>query len=89
MKLNVSAFAITFGIWWGIGIFLMTWWLIAFGDTNTGPMMLDNFYIGYGVTPVGSFVGLGYGLVCGAICGAIFAWLYNFLADRIGATPQG
>ena len=89
MKLNVSAFALAFGIWWGAGIFLMTWWLIVTGGTNTGPMMLDNFYIGYSVTPVGSFIGLGYGLVCGAICGAVFAWLYNFLAGRIGASPQG
>ena len=62
---------------------------LAFGDTKTVPMMLDQFYIGYGLTPVGSLIGLGYGFICGTICGAVLAWLYNLLADRIGAAPQG
>jgi len=84
MKLNVSAFAVAFGIWWGIGVFIMTWWLIAAGNVTVTPMMLDQFYIGYRLTPVGSLIGLGYGLVCGGICGAILAWLYNFFAGRIG-----
>ena len=29
MKLNLGAFALAFGIWWGVGIFIATWWLIA------------------------------------------------------------
>lgn len=85
MKLNVSAFALAFGIWWGVGIFLMTWWLLMTGDTSAVPMGLDQFYLGYSVTPLGSVVGLAYGFVCGAICGAILAWLYNALVDRVGA----
>ena len=30
MKLNVKAFALTSGILWGVGLFAITWWLIAF-----------------------------------------------------------
>ena len=85
MKLNVSAFALAFGIWWGGGIFLMTWWLLATSDAPNVPMMLDSLYFGYHITPIGSVIGLAYGFVCGAICGAILAWLYNFFAERIGA----
>lgn len=85
MKLNIGAFALAFGIWSGSGIFLMTWWLLATGDTATVPLMLDSLYAGYAITPLGSFVGLAYGFVCGAICGAILAWLYNIFAMRIGA----
>jgi hypothetical protein len=29
MKLNTGAFALTFGVWWGAGIFIATWWLIG------------------------------------------------------------
>jgi len=84
MKLNISAFALAFGIWWGGGIFLMTWWLLATGDGQAVPMMLDSLYVGYSITPLGSLVGLAYGFVCGAICGGILAWLYNMFCERVG-----
>ena len=88
MKLNVSAFALTFGIWWGVGMFLATWWLIGVGGVIDEPTMMERVYVGYHITPVGSLVGLAWGSVCGAICGGIFAWLYNFLAERIGAGAE-
>ncbi len=85
MKLNIGAFALAFGIWWGVGIFIATWWLIATGAEPSAPMLIDRFYWGYSVTPFGSLVGLIWGFVCGTICGGILAWLYNILSERIGA----
>ena len=84
MRLNVLAFALAFGLWWGAGVFPATWWLVIVGSSAQMPMMLDAFYPGYSVSPVGSIVGLVYGMICGAICGAILAWLYNFFAARVG-----
>lgn len=82
MKLNVKAFALTSGLVWGIGVFLCTWWIIAF-DGSTGEMtMLGRLYRGYTISPEGSFVGLGWALADGLIGGAIFAWLYNLIAAR-------
>lgn len=86
MKLNTGAFALAFGIWWGGGIFLLTWWLLATSAAPAVPLLLDSLYVGYTITPFGSVVGLVYGFVCGAVCGAILAWLYNFFAERVGAT---
>lgn len=83
MRFNILAFALTFGLWWGVGLFIMTWWILAFGDASGGSM-IERIYIGYTVTPLGSVVGLAWGFVCGAICGGIFAWLYNALAPRVG-----
>jgi hypothetical protein len=85
MKLNIGAFALAFGIWWGVGVFIATWWLIIAGVKPTTPMFFEHFYIGYGVTPLGSLLGLIWGFVCGTICGGILAWLYNTLSERIGA----
>ena len=85
MKLNIGAFALAFGIWWGVGVFITTWWLIIAGVESTGPMVLEHFYMGYSVSALGSLVGLIWGFVCGTICGGILAWLYNVLAERIGA----
>ena len=35
MKLSVKAFALTCGLLWGLGLFVLTWWIIAF-DGATG-----------------------------------------------------
>lgn len=89
MKLNIGAFALAFGIWWGVGVFLLTWWLIGVGSSAGEPTIMERIYVGYTVTPLGSIIGLIWGFVCGTICGGILAWLYNALAKRIsfGAEP--
>ena len=91
MKLNISAFALTFAIWWGVGIFLLTWWVIAFGGATSEPTFLARIYIGYEISPVGSVIGLVWGFIDALIAGAIFAWLYNLIATRFfaGAQEQG
>ncbi len=80
MKLNIKAFALTCGIIWGLGLFLMTWWIIAFDGATGDPTPIGLFYRGYSISPIGSIVGLIWAFVDGMICGAIFAWLYNKFA---------
>ena len=83
MKLNVKAFALTCGILWGIGLFLLTWWLIAFDERIGEPTLIGSFYRGFTISPTGSFIGLGWAFVDGLIGGAIFAWLYNLISPRL------
>ncbi len=85
MNLNIKAFALTFAIWWGVGIFLLTWWIIAFGGSTSETFFLGRVYFGYTISPVGSLIGLVWGFVDGLIAGAIFAWLYNALATRLSS----
>ncbi len=81
MKLNVKAFALAFGIIWGVGLFLMTWWIIYFGGGATGePTLIGRLYLGYRISPLGSVIGFVWGFFDGLIGGAVFAWLYNKLA---------
>jgi len=83
MKLNVKAFALTCALFWGIGLFLITWWLMLFdGSTHEVPF-LGRLYRGYNISPAGSVIGLLWACVDGAIGGAIFAWLYNLVASRL------
>jgi hypothetical protein len=82
MKLNVKAFALACAVLWGFGVFILTWWLIAFEGATEEPTWLGKVYWGYTVSPVGSVVGFVWALVDALIGGAIFAWLYNFLANR-------
>ena len=83
MKLNVKAFALTCGIIWGIGLFLLTWWIIFFEGATGEPTFIGLLYRGYTVSPAGSVIGFAWAFVDGLIGGAIFAWLYNFLSARI------
>jgi len=79
MRLNVRAFALACGLLWGVGLFLLTWWIILLDGSSSSPTFLGRVYRGYEMTPVGSLVGLLWGLFDGAIGGAILAWLYNAL----------
>ncbi|MEW6529687.1 MAG: bacteriophage holin [Thermodesulfobacteriota bacterium] len=80
MKFNVKAFALTCGIFWGLSIFIITWWLIIFYGASGARTVIGLFYFGYTVSALGSIIGLVWGFVDGLVSGAIFAWLYNLLA---------
>ena len=86
MKLNIAAFALAFGIWWGGAVFLLTWWLILLGADPGVLSILQTAYVGYTISPLGSLVGLVWGSIDGAIGGAILAWLYNLIAKRLNAS---
>ena len=88
MKLNIRAFAVAFGLWCGVGLFLGTWWVIALSGATGVPTFLARIYIGYEISPMGSVIGLAWGAINGLIAGAIFAWLYNAIAERFFAEKK-
>ena len=86
MKLNVKAFGLTCGILWGVGLFVITWWIIAFEGATADPTFIGRLYRGYSISPAGSVIGFVWALVDGVVGGAIFAWLYNWLAARLSVS---
>ena len=88
MKLNIKAFAVACGLIWGVGLFLLTWWIIAFEGATGDPTLIGRVYRGYSITPLGSVVVFGWGLVDGLIGGAVFAWLYNVIAMRSASQEE-
>jgi len=83
MKLDTKAFALACSILWGSAVFLYTWWLIVLEGVTGDPTWLSRIYLGYNISVIGSFVGLGWGLVDGLIGGAVLAWLYNRFAKSV------
>ena len=81
MKFNVKATALTCGLIWGLGLFVLTWWIIAFDGPTGESTFIGRVYRGYSISPTGSLAGLVWGFLDGAIGGALFAWLYNLLAN--------
>jgi hypothetical protein len=82
MKLDTKAFGLACGIIWGLGLFALTWWIIAFEGATGDPTLIGRIYRGYSISPVGSLAGLVWGFFDGLVGGLIFAWLYNTLLGR-------
>jgi hypothetical protein len=82
MKLNVKAFALTCGSIWGLAIFLLTWWIIAFEGSTGDITLIGRIYLGYSISPAGSLIGFVWAFVDGLLFGAIFALLYNFAGGQ-------
>ncbi len=83
MKLDIKAFGLSCGLIWGLGLFVLTWWIIAFEGATGEITMIGRLYRGYSITPVGSLIGLVWAFADGLIGGLIFAWLYNLLAGKL------
>ena len=89
MKLNVLAFGLACGLIWGLGVFGLAWWVMAFEGATGDPMVLGHIYRGFNISPVGSVIGLVWGLFDGFFGGLVLAAIYNFLVDRLLRTkPQ-
>lgn len=84
MKINLKAFALTCGLVWGLGLFALTWWIIAFDGATHEVTFIGRLYGGYNISPWGSILGLVWGFFDALIGGAVFAWLYNWIAGRCG-----
>ena len=79
MKLDIKAFSMACAIIGGLGLFLITWWIIIFDGSSDVTTFVGRVYRGYTISPLGSVVGLLWALVDGLVGGAVFAWLYNRL----------
>jgi len=82
LYLNAKIHGIVAGMVAGLGLFVATNWLVLKGGPVVGPhlALLGEFFPGYRVTFLGSFVGFGYAFVCGYIVGYSVAGLYNWIA---------
>jgi hypothetical protein len=85
MRVDVTAFAMTVGIFCGAAILIVASAnLIWPGYGRAFLDLASSVYPGYSPSSgIGSVItGTLYGLADGAIGGAVFGWLYNLLAHR-------
>lgn len=81
-RIQAGVLAFACGLIAGLGLFLMTVWLLLEDGPQVGShlQLLSNYFIGYSVTWAGSFVGLFYGSLTGAILGWAIGFIYNKVA---------
>jgi len=84
LRLNATIQGIVLGLLSGSIIFIATIWLVIKGGDLIGPNLglLAQFFPGYSVTVVGSFIGFFYGFIFGFILGYLVARLYNWILDK-------
>jgi hypothetical protein len=89
LRLNVHILGFVLGFIGALVIFAATNWLVLKGGEVVGPHLglLDQFFIGYSVTFVGSLVGAAYGFVSGYFIGVLVGWIYNAVVNL--KTPDG
>jgi len=87
-RLRAAVMSVVFGLSGGTLLFILTIWLVlrgpAPGHTEVGPTLglLRNYFPGYEVTVLGSFIGFFYGALTGGLVGWLIAFIYNAIADK-------
>lgn len=71
------------GLMTGGGLFVATNWLVIKGGQDVGVhlSLLNQFYIGYSVSFVGSFIGFFYAFATGFVGAYLVARIYNWIVD--------
>ena len=84
LRLDAIAQGITMGILTGLTVFVATNWLVLKGGPVVGPnlALLSQFFFGYRVTFLGSFVGFAWGFFYGGLAGYLVSRIYNRLVQR-------
>lgn len=79
VKIQAGVLAVVCGLMGGLGLFIMTVWLLLEGGQQVGThlRLLSNYFIGYSVTWKGSLVGLFYGALTGGVLGWTIGFIYN------------
>ena len=78
-KIQGGVLAVVCGLIGGLGVFIMTVWLLLEDGPQVGShlQLLSNYFIGYSVTWRGSFVGLFYGALTGGLIGWAIGMIYS------------
>ena len=82
-RIKTNVLAIVCAIIGGVGLFVMTAWLLIQDGPHVGEhlKLLSNYFIGYSVTWWGSVVGLFYGALCGGTIGWAVGAIYNRIVN--------
>lgn len=82
-RIQSAALALVCSLICGLGIFLMTVWLLVKGGEHVGPhlQLLSQYFIGYSVSWRGSLIGFFYGAILGGVVGWAIGQIYNRIVN--------
>ena len=77
-RAHKSALGFAFGLFVGLGIFLVTALHVVTRIEGLPLGLLRQYFAGYSVTWTGAFVGFAWGLVVGFVAGWLLGFVHNF-----------
>ncbi|HWP48946.1 MAG TPA: hypothetical protein VNM22_17455 [Candidatus Limnocylindrales bacterium] len=79
VKIQAGVLAFVCAMIGGIGLFVMTAWLLIKGGPRVGQhlQLLGQYFPGYSVTWKGSLIGFFYGAILGGVVGWTIGKIYN------------
>ena len=79
VRMHAGVLALVGAFFGGVGLFIMTAWLLIRGGARVGVhlQLLGHYFYGYSVTWTGCVVGLLYGAVVGGLVGWLIGTVYN------------
>lgn len=82
VRLNGNILGPVLGVIGALIIFSATNFLVLKGGEVVGPhlSLLNQFFIGYSVTFIGSLIGAIYAFITGYVSGLLIGWIYNAVA---------
>lgn len=82
-RIKADALAVVCAVIGGLGLFVMTVWLVIKDGPQAGQhlQLLSNYFIGYSVTWPGAFIGLLYGAMTGGVVGWAVGRIYNKIVN--------
>jgi hypothetical protein len=84
LRFDAVAQGITIGTLAGLAVFVATNWLVLKGGDVVGPnlALLAQFFYGYRVTFLGSFVGFAWAFFYGGLAGYVLSRVYNRIVEH-------
>ena len=81
--LHAKVVGLVLGLVLGLGMFIITNWLVIKGGKPVEPhlALLSQYFIGYRVSFLGSLIGFLYGFAVGTLAGSFIGWFYNRIAS--------
>ena len=81
-QLQAWVLAFVLGLLCGVGLFVMTVWLVIKGGPDVGPHLglLSQYLMGYSVSYSGAVIGFFYGFLIGGAAGWTIGFVYNRIA---------
>jgi hypothetical protein len=79
VRLHATVLAVVGAVVTGMGLFIVTVWLVLKGGPQVGMhlQLLRHYFIGYSVSWSGSLIGLCYGALTGGVIGWSVGKIYN------------
>jgi hypothetical protein len=81
-RIHAGVLALVCAVIGGVGLFVITAWLLIKGGPHIGEhlQLLHQYFYGYSVTWPGSIAGFLYGALTGALVGGLIGTFYNLVA---------